>query len=101
MECVRVREEDLDLKIYHILADDIPRGENEISEIASVSPEKAGSSLQRLIAINLVEKTEAGYKALSIHEILLRCQVKYDQSCPFIIENGVIKAKSPPGPRDE
>lgn len=100
-ECVRVREEDLDWKLYHILAADPSKGEEELAAIACVSSDTIRSSLERLVAAYLLERVETGYRVLTIQEMLLRCQAKYDKSCPFFLENGVLKMKSMPDTRDE
>ena len=100
-EFVRVKEEDLDWKLYHILAVDPAKGEEELAAITCVSPDDIRSSLERLIATDLLEREKEGYKVLSIQEILLRCQAKYDRSCPFVIDDGILKMKSLPDTRDE
>ena len=100
-ECVRVKERDLDWKLYHILALDPSKDVEELAAVAGVSPDDIRSSLERLVAANLLEMTGDCHRALSIEEMLLRCQAKYDKNCPFIIENGIIKLKPLPGTRDE
>ena len=100
-ECVRVREEDLDWKLYHILAADPSKGEEELAAIACVSSDTIRSSLGRLVAAHLLERGDSGYRVLSIQEMLLRCQARYDKSCPFFLENGVLKMKPVPDTRNE
>lgn len=100
-ECVRVKEQDLDWKLYHILAADPSKGEEELAAIACVSPDQIRSSMDRLVLANLLERSDAGYRVLSMQEMLLRCQARYDKSCPFFLENGVLKMKSMPDTSDE
>lgn len=96
-----MRKEDLDWKLYHILAADPSRDEEELAAVAGTSPDDIRSSLERLIGANLVERADGHYRVLSIDEMLLRCQAKYDKNCPFVIDNGIIKLKPLPGTRDE
>jgi hypothetical protein len=100
-ECLRVKKEDLDWKLYHILAVDPSRDEEELAAVAGASPDEIRSSLDRLIGANLLERTDGYFRVLSIEEMLLRCQAKYDKNCPFVIDNGIIKLKPLPGTRDE
>jgi hypothetical protein len=50
-------------------------------------------SLARLESACLVERKETEVRKLNFGEALIRNQLKYDEALPYIIENGVIKAR--------
>ena len=96
MECVKVKEEDLDWQIYHLLADEPDQDLGVISEKAGCSIEEVAASLLRLEKKLLVERREGTYRVRSIHEMLLSCQARYDDNSSIIIENGIIRERKRP-----
>jgi hypothetical protein len=50
-------------------------------------------SLDRLDRAFLIERDGTTIRALSVGESMLRCQAKYDNTLPYVFENGVVKAK--------
>lgn len=88
-----MKEEDQDWLIYHLLADTGPAGVEDLSDRAGIAPDKVEESLRRLEKLLLVQRKEREYSVLSLQEMLIRCQCRYDPGLPYEIENGVIKMK--------
>ncbi|MFA5002104.1 MAG: hypothetical protein WC502_03905 [Methanolinea sp.] len=89
-----MKEEELDWQIYHILAGNPGMDEHSLAGLLQVSPEAIHESFLRLQKSLLIEDSPGGAQVLSIPEMILRCQAKYDTKCPFTFEGGVIRAKS-------
>jgi len=96
-----VKPEDLDWMIYHLLLRNPDIGEEDLSFHSNASQDEIRASLQRLFSANLLERKDDGFRIVSIQEMILRCQAKYDKKCRFLIENGVIKVKFDSGPKDD
>jgi hypothetical protein len=90
-----VREEDLDWKVYHIVAARKSSGPDEVCSLVPCDPEEATASLDRLTERNLLVREGGGYRVASIHETLIACQLKHTRDCPIFFEDGVIKVKQP------
>ncbi len=93
-----MKDEEIDWLVYHIV---IRQDLIDVSELARASGLDRGTleaSLRRLENNLLVEQRTGEVKALSVNEALIRCQIKYDASLPYMIENGVIKEKKRQGP---
>ena len=93
-----MKDEEIDWLIYHQIAgcDAITIG--ELVRKNGLPEDVVGSSVGRLQRHLLVESRAGAMHALSINESLIRCQIKYDASLPYSIENGVIKEKKREGP---
>lgn len=91
---VDMKEEELDWQIYHILAENPGMDERSLAGLLQVSPEAIHESFLRLQKSLLIEDSPGGARVLSIPEMILRCQAKYDTKCPFSFEGGVIRARS-------
>jgi len=91
-----VNEADLDWRVYHLLVRDPCQSQEALAEQAGCSSEEAIQSLRRLEDSGLIEEGSGGCRILSVQEMLLRCQARYDQSSSFIIEGGVIRVKKGP-----
>jgi len=89
-----MKEEELDWQIYHILAGNHGMDEHSLAGLLQGSPEAIHESFLRLQKSLLIEDSPGGAQVLSIPEMILRCQAKYDTKCPFTFEGGVIRAKS-------
>ena len=50
-------------------------------------------SLDRLDRYLLIDRTGGKIRALSVGEALVKCHTKNDGTLPYVIENGVIKAR--------
>ena len=88
-----MKKEDLDWWIYHLLAD-TPDQDIEALAIATGCPGDAlADSLDRLGTTLLIEGSNGRYRIRSMHEMLLSCQAKYDETTPFTIENGIIRER--------
>jgi predicted ArsR family transcriptional regulator len=88
-----VKEEDQDWLIYHLLADPGHSGVKDLADRAGIAPGKVEESLRRLEAQLLVQRKGEEYWVLSLQEMMIRCQCRYDPGLPYEIENGVIKMK--------
>jgi len=89
-----MREKELDWQVYHLLADGPERDIHALAALLRSSPEEICRSLKRLEKAMLLEICPDGVRVLSIPEMLLRCQARYDEGCPFTIEGGAIRMKS-------
>lgn len=91
-----MKEEDLDWMVYHLLVHDPCLSLEALAAKAGCSSAEVTQSLRRLGESGLIEEGSGGYRILSVQEMLLRCQARYDQSSPVIIEGGVIRVKKGP-----
>jgi len=91
-----VNEADLDWRVYHLLGHDPCQSKEALAEQAGCSSEEVIQSLRRLEDSGLIEEGSGGCRILSVQEMLLRCQARYDQSSSLIIEGGVIRVKKGP-----
>jgi hypothetical protein len=90
---VRVRDEDLDWEIYHALVDETVRTIADLAA-AGYDPAHVEASLGRLEKSHLIERRGDAVRPLSFKEAILLCQAKNDESCPFVVENGVIRPRN-------
>ena len=83
--------------IYHQITgrDTITIG--ELARKSALSESTVRASLGRLERNLLIECRDGAAKALSVNESLVRCQMKYDTSLPYTLENGIIKMKKREG----
>ncbi|MDD1705780.1 MAG: MarR family transcriptional regulator [Methanoregulaceae archaeon] len=91
-----MKEEDLDWWIYHILADEPCQDIAALSGKTGHSRDEVADSLDRLEKALLIERYEGRCRIRSVQEVLLSCRSKYDDTSPFIIENGIIKERKKP-----
>lgn len=91
-------EQDLDWQVYHLLLEDPDQGKDSLAGKSGRSVDQIVSSLLRLEAACLIEQDGEKYRILSVQEILLRCQARYDRYSPFVIEGGIIRIKKDPDP---
>jgi len=90
-----VKDEDLDWIVYHILSNGGAKTEVSIVRETGFSAEDIRASLIRLKLNLLIECRDGNYDVISIPEMLFRCQCRYGQDIPVVIEDGVIKVKKP------
>ena len=88
-----MKDEDTDWLLYHIIADHQGITAAELSKKSGLDLTIITASLERLHRAFLIEGTDKTRRVLSIGEAMIRCQVKNEPNLPYIIENGVIKAK--------
>ncbi len=87
-----MRDEKIDWSVYHAL---LHGKVCTLQDLASIGyePRLIEESVRRLEKYHLVERAGDAVRALSFHESLLLCQAKNDETCPFFIENGIIRAR--------
>jgi hypothetical protein len=90
-----VKEEDFDWIIYHLIIQKPVTDAETLCAESGFDALTTSASLGRLEKNLLIELIEGKIRALNIGEALIRCQMKYTDDLPFIIENGVIKARKP------
>jgi len=79
--------------IYHLIPEGEGISEQEMARKSGLDITAVSASLDRLHRSFLIERDEKVIRLLSVGEALIKCQVKYDQNLPFVIENGVIKER--------
>jgi len=65
----------------------------ELVQESGLDAAAVDASLLRLDHNLLISRTGSEARVLSIGESLIKCQAKYDNELPYIIEDGVIKAR--------
>jgi len=88
-----VKEQDTDWLIYHLLPQDGTITHEEIQKKSGLDAAVVDASLARLERYLLIVRTGGAVRVLSVGEALVACQTKYDQTLPYTIENGVIRAR--------
>jgi hypothetical protein len=90
-----VRAEEYDWKIYHIIAETKGCTIGEISERCGFSDEVVQESLDRLRSSLLIRRQGEKFRVCSIEEFMFSNQMKHDPCSDIVIEDGVIRVKSP------
>jgi hypothetical protein len=93
-----VKDEHIDWLIYHLIEPTGSITAEELIKKSGLDPAKVMESILRLENNLLVEQCKGSIRQLSFGESLIRCQVRYDPSLPYTIENGIIKEKKRPDP---
>jgi hypothetical protein len=88
-----VRDEDIDWSVYHALLDGKAGTTLDLAYLG-FEPRLIEESVRRLEKAYLVERAGDSVRVLSFQEALLLCQARNDDTCPFIVENGIIRARS-------
>jgi predicted transcriptional regulator len=88
-----VKEEDADWLIYHLIAQKSGITVEELVSECGLDAATVAASLDRLDRNLLIDQTGGKARVLSVGESLVKCQAKYDNALPYVIENGVIKAR--------
>ena len=88
-----VKDEDIDWIVYHILSNGGAKTEESIVRETGLPAGDISASLIRLKSNLLIECRDGNYDVISIPEMLFRCQCRYGQDIPIVIEDGVIKVK--------
>jgi hypothetical protein len=97
MECVQVKEEDLDWLVYHLLMEGKEEDPADLAARTGYSEDELAASLARLESSFLITRAGNGFRVLSIQEFMLSCQSRYDPAVPFVIERGVIRERKGSG----
>lgn len=88
-----MKEEDADWLIYHLIAQKREVTAEELADESRFEAAAVAASLDRLDRNLLIDRTGGKIRVLSVGEALVKCQTKYDTTLPYVIENGVIKAR--------
>ena len=87
--------EDTDWLVYHRIPENGEIGESELAAVCGLDTGTLAESLGRLDRSCLVERCGGKVRMLSFGEALVKNQFKNDNDLPYVIENGVIKARKP------
>jgi len=90
-----VRPEDLDWIVYHLILQEKASDADAVVRETGCTPEEGDESIRRLVSYFLIDTDGDRLHALSVPDMFLRSQCKYDEDMPIVIENGVIKPKKP------
>ena len=85
--------EDTDWLVYHRLPENGSLAEADLASACGLDAATVAASLERLERSCLVERMDGTVRMLSFGEALLKNQCKYEEDLPYVIENGVIKAR--------
>jgi hypothetical protein len=88
-----VREEDLDWTIYHRIPETDGITAGDLAAVTGFEHGAVMASLERLERYLLIRRSGETVRHLSIQESLIECQCRYTNDMPFVIENGVVRAK--------
>ena len=91
-----MRDEDLDWLCYMTLS----RGTGsatvpELAEATGLHPDAVSASAARLERALLARREGDRVILVPVQESLLLCQARYGPEMPFVIENGVVRARRP------
>jgi DNA-binding MarR family transcriptional regulator len=92
-ECIKVKEEDADWLIYHLLVNDPSLSMKDLAPASGLDQSVVDASLERLEKYLLIEQAQGRARVLSFGEALIRCQIKNTKDLPYTMENGVIKQR--------
>ena len=87
--------EDTDWLVYHRIPQTGEIPERELAADCGLDDRTLADSLARLDRSCLVERGDGRVRMLSFGEALIKNQFKNDEDLPYVIENGVIKARKP------
>lgn len=88
-----MNDEDLDWSVYHHLIEDPGQDEETLAGKTGCSSGEIGDSIWRLEKAMLIAREGQGYRVLSVPEMLLQCQVRYDPRSQITFEGGVIRMR--------
>ena len=88
-----MKQEDADWRVYHLIPPGASTTAAALAEQSGLDPSVIEDSLSRLERSCLIERDGDSVRMLNFGEALIRNQCKYEKDLPFIIENGVIRAK--------
>jgi len=88
-----VKEEDTDWFVYHRIPEHGEIEEGALAQVCCLDAAVVAGSLSRLERSCLVERCSGKVRMLTFGEALIKNQFKYEEDLPYVIENGVIKAR--------
>ena len=90
-----MKTEDTDWLVYHLIPENEPVAEEVLAERCGLDPETVAASLVRLDNACLINRCDGKVRMLTFGEALVRNQFRHEPDLPYVIENGVIKARKP------
>jgi hypothetical protein len=88
-----VKPEDTDWLVYHRIPENRTITEEDLVSACGLDAGSVAASLARLETSCLVDRPNGNVRVLNFGEALLKNQCKYEKDLPYVIENGVIKAR--------
>jgi hypothetical protein len=88
-----MKDDDVDWAVYHQLDEGMGTTIRELVNQTGFWEEEVTASLSRLVDAMLVEMCGDYARKLSVQEVLVACQSRYDASCPITFEHGMIRVK--------
>ncbi|MDV2482006.1 MarR family transcriptional regulator [Methanoculleus sp. Wushi-C6] len=88
-----MREEDLDWAVYHGIPETGSTTVEDLAAVTGFEPDAVTASLERLERYILIRRSGEAVRLLSVQESLIECQCRHTEDLPFVIENGVVRAK--------
>jgi predicted transcriptional regulator len=92
-ECIKMKDEDTDWLIYHLVARQPSWTTDELVSASGLDLSVVEKSLGRLERNLLLERADGRVRVLAVGEALLLCQIKNTKDLPYCIENGVIRER--------
>ncbi len=83
----------MDWLVYHRIPENAAITEEALIAACGIDAGTLAASLARLERSCLIERSSEGVRMLNFGESLLKNQCKYEKDLPYVIENGVIKAR--------
>ena len=88
-----MKDEDLDWGVYHLLIEDPCQNKEALANRIGCRTEEIEQSLGRLEQSMLISQETGGCRVLSVQEMFLKCQSRYDLQSTITFEGGVIRLK--------
>jgi len=88
-----VKEEDVDWIIYHLIAQKETITEEELIVGSEMNTDAVRASLERLERSLLIEHSGESFRAVTIGEAILKCQIKNTMDPRFEIVDGILKVR--------
>ncbi len=88
-----MNDTDLDWTVYHLLIEDPCQGSAVLAGRIGCSTDDVERSFRRLEQSMLISHEVGGCRVLSVQEIILQCQSRYDPDSPITFEGGIIRLK--------
>jgi hypothetical protein len=88
-----VKEEDADWIIYHLIAQKETTTAEELIVASEMDADAVHAALARLERSLLVECSDTSFRAVTIGEAILKCQIKNTMDPRFEIVDGILKVR--------
>ncbi len=88
-----MKEEDIDWLVFHLVDTRAATTHPGLVVETGLTGEEIEASIERLVGAMLLEVRGETIVTLSLQEMLIRNQCRYDQALPFVLENGVVRLK--------